>query len=157
MKAECVSMSSIDRPGKVSSPSPREWCVRVAVSVVQVVPKDLLNAWVACETFQRGESHFWPDNRALAVRMGVGPITSVQRLLLRLERLGILERRYAAGNRRMLVLRRRTSEPITPGEWSRMELRAELLNELGQAPLAGGGGVPLAGGGPFLFEQDPGE
>lgn len=103
----------------------REWCVLVSLSVLQIVPKDLLSAWMACEAFQRNNLHFWPDNQALAVTMGVGPITSVQRLLLKLEDLGILHRMPAPGNRRSMTLRRRTSDPLTPGQWSSLEVEAE--------------------------------
>jgi hypothetical protein len=108
-----------------SNTSPREWHVRVATSVLQIVPKDILSAWLACEAFQRNHDHFWPDNRALAVIMGVGPVTSVQRLLAKLEDLTILERVQGDGNHRRLILRRRTVQPITPGEWSTLEFHAE--------------------------------
>ena len=102
-----------------------EWHVRVSVSVIKLVPRDLLSAWMACEAFQRGNDHFWPDNRALAVWMQVGPVTSVRRLLGRLEDLGVLERRRGPGGRRVIALLRRTSEAMTAAEWTGREIAAE--------------------------------
>lgn len=116
---------NIDRDSRGASPPAGEWCVRTSISVIRIVPPHIRKAWEACEAFQRGNAYFWPDNRALTVPMGVGHVRSVQRLLTQLEDLGILERRAAAGNRRSLALLRRIADPITPGEWSAMEERAE--------------------------------
>lgn len=129
-------MNSIDQRGREASPPAGvEWCVRVSVSVLNVVPRDVLNAWMACESYQRSNDSFWPDNQNLCVAMGVRASSSARRLLGRLERLGILERHLAEGNRRTLRLRRRTSDPITPGEWAEMELMAEAAEVTETAPI----------------------
>lgn len=117
---------SIGKDARGAETPAGEWCVHTSVSVMRIVPPHIRKAWQACEAFQRGNAYFWPDNRALTVPMGVGHVRSVQRLLAQLEDLGILERRPATGNRRSLALLRRISDPITPGEWSTMEERAEI-------------------------------
>ena len=66
--------------------------------------------------------------------MGVRQITSAQRLLLRLEDLGILERCYHPENRRKLILLRRTGDPLTPEEWAEMKKSAEARRESRRAP-----------------------
>jgi hypothetical protein len=114
---------SIDRQtGATKAP---EWCVRVAVSVIQHVPTDVLRPWMICEAYQRANASFWPDNRAIGAQLGLERVTSVQRVLLHLEDLGIVEREDLGGHNRRIRLLRRTHEPITPAEWSEMEAHAE--------------------------------
>ncbi len=62
----------------------------------------------------------WPDNRALCAGMGLASTASVQRALLRLEDLGVLERIDHGGNRRTMRLRRRASELLTRAAWSQL-------------------------------------
>lgn len=114
-----------DGPGPSAQQPDREWCVHVATSVLQNVERELIAAWMACESFQRSNAYFYPCNRSLAIRMGVSQVRSAQRLLARLEALGILERKLLPGNHRVLSLRRRISEPITPGQWAAMQLGVE--------------------------------
>ncbi len=104
--------------------APAEWCVHVSVSCLRIVPKPVLNAWLACEAYQRDNATFWPDNRALCAGMGLASTASVQRALLRLEDLGVLERIDHGGNRRTMRLRRRASELLTPAAWSQLEAEA---------------------------------
>jgi hypothetical protein len=101
------------------------WCVRVAVSVLQVVPPEVLRPWMICEAYQRGKAHFWPDNRAIGAQLGLERVTSVQRVLLHLEDLCVIAREDKGGHHRHIRLLRRTSDPITPHEWSEMQADAE--------------------------------
>jgi hypothetical protein len=102
-----------------------EWCVRVAVSVIQTVPSEVLRPWMICEAYQRSKSHFWPDNRAIGAQLGLERVTSVQRVLLHLEDLGVIAREDKGGHHRYIRLLRRTSDPITPCQWSEMQMQAE--------------------------------
>ena len=134
---------SIDRKTGGASPPEREWCVCVAASVMEHVPRDVLAAWMAVESYANPKGVCWPDNRALAKRMGVSSVASVQRALLKLQEYGILNRHERGGNRRTLTLLRRTRSPITAAEWavlsergeSRQEERVHPMNFLDRAPL----------------------
>lgn len=108
-----------------TSPREREWCVHVAVSVLQNVPFEVLRPWMICEAYQRNNTHFWPDNRAIGAQLGLERVSSVQRVLLHLEDLGIISREDKGGQHRHIRLLRRTADPITASEWTAMELRAE--------------------------------
>jgi hypothetical protein len=103
----------------------QEWCVRVAVSVIQVVPPEVLRPWMICEAYQRKNAYFWPDNRAIGAQLGLERVTSVQRVLLHLEDLGVIARDDKGGHHRHIRLLRRTSDPITACQWSEMEMQAE--------------------------------
>ncbi len=114
----------IDTDGRGTSTS-AEWCVRVAVSVIQAVPPEVLRPWMICEAYQRGKAHFWPDNRAIGAQLGLERVTSVQRVLLHLEDLGVIAREDKGGHHRHIRLLRRTCDPITHAQWSEMEAKAE--------------------------------
>ncbi len=107
-----------------ATPAP-EWCVRVAVSVLQVVPHEVLRPWMVCEAYQRSNAHFWPDNRAIGAHLGLERVTSVQRVLLHLEDLGVITRQDKGGQHRHIRLLRRTADPLTACQWSEMEAQAE--------------------------------
>lgn len=113
---------SIDH--KAGGPS-RGWCVRVDVSVLEHVPRDVLAAWMAIESFANASGASWPENVTLARRMGVGSVRAARRALLKLVEYGILERIDLGGNHRQLQLRRRTSQPITAAEWAVLMERGE--------------------------------
>ena len=102
-----------------------EWRIHLSVSVVQHIPPDVLRAWLICEAYQRNNAHFWPDNRAIGAQLGLERVTSVQRVLLHLEDLGIIARDDKGGHHRHIRLLRRTAAAITPSEWNQMEARAE--------------------------------
>lgn len=108
---------------------PTEWKVCVCVSVMTHVPRDVLAAWMAVESYADASGRCWPDNRTLLARMGVGSKRSAQRALLKLEEYGIVRRDDQGGNRRTLTLLRRTSTPITATEWASLSERGEARTE----------------------------
>jgi hypothetical protein len=108
-----------------SPPPAAEWCVRVAISVADLVPAALLRAWIVVEGFCRDQPSCWPGNKALAARLGVGTVRAAQAVLEQLEDYGLAERRQLEGNRRVIVLIRRTAEPLTAAEWRALVERAE--------------------------------
>lgn len=105
------------------------YCVRVDVSVLECVPRDVLACWMAVESYADINGQCWPDNRTLARRMGVNSVSSVQRAVLKLIEYGVVKRHDQGGNRRKLVLLRRTSAPITPAEWAVLQERGEARQE----------------------------
>jgi DNA-binding MarR family transcriptional regulator len=119
---------SIDRPGSglEGRSGPAEWCVPVCVSVAEHVPSAILRTWIVVETFARGQAACWPSNKALAARLGVKP-RAAQRAVDVLEDHGIAQRRPMPGNRRSIVLIRRTSQPMAAVEWRALADRAERL------------------------------
>lgn len=123
----------IDRATGGNSP---RWCVCVEVSVMEHVPRDVLAAWMAVESYANAEGECWPDNRMLARRMGVASVTSAQRALLKLAEYGLLKRIDRGGNRRRLVLLRRTSEPMSGAEWASLMERGEARTQTRTAPLS---------------------
>lgn len=117
---------NIDR--EADGPS-REWCVPVSISVLEHVPRDVLAAWMAIESYADRKGRCYPDNRMLARRMGVKAVSSVQRAVLKLEEYGIVRRHDQGNNRRLLVLLRRTSAPITGAEWAVLSERGEARGQ----------------------------
>jgi hypothetical protein len=118
---------SIDRNTRGTSPP--EWCVYVCVSVLEHVPRDVLAAWMAVESFADASGECWPDNATLAKRMCVGSVRAAQRATLKLVEYGILKRHDQGGNRRSLTLLRRTSKPISSAEWASLQERGEARQE----------------------------
>lgn len=96
----------------------RPWQVRVDLTVLAVVPPSVLIPWLAVEAHSRDRPECWPSNQALMAPMHVGSVQAVRACLTRLELLGIVERVDMGGNRRLLRLRRRVSEPLSVAEWS---------------------------------------
>lgn len=109
--------------------NPQEWRVCVSVSVLEHVPRDVLSAWMAVESFANKNGECYPDNTTLARRAGVGSIRACQRIVLKLEEYGILRRLDQGGNRRKLILLRRTADPISGAEWAVMMERGEARTE----------------------------
>jgi hypothetical protein len=105
------------------------WCVHVNVSVMEHVPRDVLSAWMAVESFASRTGECWPDNKTLAKRMDVGSVRAAQRAVLKLIEYGIVKRVDQSGNRRLLVLLRRTAHPITGAEWASLQERGEARTE----------------------------
>jgi hypothetical protein len=116
---------SIDRNTEAASQPVRGWCVNVAVSVLEHVPRDVVSAWMSVESFADRSGECWPDNATLAKRMDVGSVRSARRALLKLVEYGILKRFDQGGNRRKLVLLRRAFNPITGPEWASLLERGE--------------------------------
>jgi hypothetical protein len=114
-------------------PSPvesgHEWRVSVAVSVLAIVPNEVLRPWLAIEAFARNRPECWPGNKALMPMMGVGSARVVRSILERLEDHGILQRRQLPGNRRILALVRRTASELSPTEWTAMSDQARRRAE----------------------------
>ena len=111
------------------------WCVCVDVTVLEHVPRDVLIAWMAVESFADRKGQCWPDNRALCERMQVGSVRAAQRVILKLIEYGIVRRIDQGGNRRKLVLLRRTSAPMTSAEWAVLQERGEARTETRTNPL----------------------
>jgi hypothetical protein len=133
----------IDRKAEGTSTSvEREWCVCTSISVLEHVPRDVLAAWMAVESYADANGQCWPDNRTLAKRMSVG-IKSAQRSLLKLEEYGIVKRHDQGGNRRSLTLLRRTSSPISAAEWASLQERGEARTMKRTNPLSMFDHVPL--------------
>jgi len=113
------------KAGEAPPSPPGEWRVSVAVSVLAHVPNEVLRAWLAVEAHARDKAECWPSNRALMSLMGVGSIRVVQGLLEKLSDHGIAVRRAMPGNRRILVLVRRTAAELSKVEWDAMVDQAE--------------------------------
>lgn len=124
----------IDQTAQGASPLGREWCVSVCVSVLEHVPRDVLSAWLAVESFADAKGVCWPDNKTLARRMDVGSVRAAQRAMLKLQEYGILKRHDQGGNRRAMTLLRRTAEPITATEWASLQERGEARTETRKTP-----------------------
>ena len=69
--------------------------------------------------------------------MGAGSVRVVQAMLERLEDFGVVVRKIGPGNRRVLVLTRRTAAGLSPAEWSAMAATA-ARRAAGRAALAKG-------------------
>jgi hypothetical protein len=100
------------------------WCVRVSMSVAELVPAAILRSWIVVETFARDQRSCWPGNRALAARLGT-KIRAAQMAIEALEDHGLVERRPMPGNRRSIYLIRRTAEPMAAIEWKALAERAD--------------------------------
>lgn len=119
-------MTTIGKRGRApSAPAPdtspvRSWKVQVDPSLLAHVPPLILHAWLCVEAYVRARpsSSCWPDNATLAKQMGLEGVNRVQERLLALEDLGVVERQARDGNRRVIVLKRRAHEPLTPSAWS---------------------------------------
>src|SRR4051812_3733555 len=72
--------------------APAEWCVRVSLSVAELVPAALLRTWIVVEGFARDQPSCWPGNKALAARLGT-KVRAAQMAVEALEDHGIAERR----------------------------------------------------------------
>jgi hypothetical protein len=127
----------IDRKAEGTSPSvERVWCVCTSISVLEHVPRDVLAAWMAVESFADATGECWPDNKTLAKRMGVGSVRAAQRATLKLIEYGILKRQDQGGNRRSMTLLRRTSSPISAAEWASLQERGEARTMQRTDPLS---------------------
>jgi hypothetical protein len=101
-----------------------EWCVRVSISVLENVPAPILRNWMIVEGFARDQPECWPSNKALAARFGV-KVRYAKYIIESLEDHGVIVRRLMPGNRRTIVMARRTATGLSATEWAGMVKLAE--------------------------------